>query len=190
MTLKKINIEYEILISLLKKEKHGRELSKELDVSLTNIQTSLSNLKELNIVDYRIEGKNHIYFIKKNLKSKSMILNAENYKLIELLAKHPKLEPIFEDILKKSEDSIIILFGSYAKGTETKDSDIDIFVNTQDTKLKKEIEDVYHKINVKMGDLIPNNPLINEIIKNHIIFKGGEQFYERLGIFNEIKRRG
>ena len=190
MTLKKINIEYEILISLLKKEKHGRELSKELDVSLTNIQTSLSNLKELNIVDYRVEGKNHIYFIKTNLKSKSMILNSENYKLIKLLTKHPKLEPVFEDILKKSRNLIIVLFGSYAKGTETKDSDIDIFVNTQNTKLKKEIEDVYQKINVKIGTITPNNPLINEIKKNHIIISGGEPFYEELGIFSEIKRRG
>ena len=67
MTLNKINYEFEVLLYLIKKEVHGRELAKKLKTSLTRIQTILSNLRDNNILDYKVEGKNHIYFIKKIL---------------------------------------------------------------------------------------------------------------------------
>ena len=120
MTQIKINYSYEVLLSLLKKEMHGRELAKELKTSLTRVQSILAELRNINILDYKVEGKNHVYFIKKNIISRSFILNAENYKLSKVLIKHPEFEPIFNDIIKKSKCSLIILFGSYAKGIPKK----------------------------------------------------------------------
>ena len=99
---------------------HGRELVKELKTSLTRVQSTLNELRSINVLDYKIEGKNHIYFIKKNFTSKSFILNAENYKLAKILSKHQTLEPIFQDIIQKSRCNLIILFGSYAKGNPKK----------------------------------------------------------------------
>ena len=137
MTQIKINYTYEILLFLLKKDRHGRELAKELKTSLTRVQAILTELRNINVLDYRIEGKNHIYFIKKNLVSKSFILNAENYKLAKILSKHPELEPLFQDIIKKSQCHLILLFGSYAKNTERKESDIDIYIETTNPKINK-----------------------------------------------------
>ena len=128
MTQIKINYNYEVLLILLKRELYGRELAKELKTSLTRVQSVLNELRNINVVDYKIEGKNHLYFIKKNLSSKSFILNAENYKLTKIINKHPELEPIFEDVIKKSKCNLIILFGSYARGEDTNSSDIDIVV--------------------------------------------------------------
>jgi predicted nucleotidyltransferase/Trp operon repressor len=180
MTQIKINYTYEVLLLLLKKEMHQRELSKQLNTSLTRIQSVLKDLQETNVVDYKKIGKNHIYFIKKNLVSKTSLLNAENYKLIKLLRKHPSLETIFIKIIEKCNNETIILFGSYAKGKEKKGSDIDIYINTTNQKLKQEIQNIYEPLSIKIGKFNPNDLLIKEIIKNHIIIKGGEKYYQNI----------
>ncbi len=184
MTQIKINYNYEVLLLLLKKEMHGRELDKELKTSLTRVQSILNELRSINILDYKTEGKNHVYFIKKSLVSKSFILNAENYKLAKILLKHQELEPIFQDIIQKSKCSLIILFGSYAKGNPRQDSDIDIYIETTNPKIKEEVQKIYDLINVKIGKFNPEDLLIKEIIKNHAIIKGGEEYYEKIKFFN------
>lgn len=183
MTQIRINYTYEVLLLLLKKEMHGRELAKELKTSLTRVQSALSEMREINVLDYKREGKNHVYFIKKNLISKSFILNAENYKLAKILAEHPELEPIFQDIIQKSRCSLILLFGSYAKGTPKKDSDIDIFIETASREVKERLQGVYDLLSIKIGNFNPDDLLIKEIIKNHAIVKGGEEYYEKLKFF-------
>jgi len=137
-------------------------------------------------LDYKVEGKNHIYFIKKNLVSRSFILNAENYKLARLLIGYPELEPIFHDVIKKSKCSLILLFGSYAKGNFKKDSDIDIYIETKSRKIKQDVEGVYHRISVKIGAFNQDDLLIREIIKNHIIIKGCEEYYEKIQFNNYL----
>lgn len=178
----KINYKNEILLALLKKESHGRELAKQLNTSLTRIQSNLNQLRNINILDYKTQGKNHVYFIKRNLTSKLYILNAENYKLAKLLIKNSELEPIFQDLIK-TKTSLIILFGSYAKGTNKKDSDIDIYIDTTDQKVKNEAQ-FHHKLSIKIGKFNKEDLLIKEIIKNHIIIKGAEEFYEKIKFFD------
>ena len=81
--------------------------------------------------------------------------------------------------MKKTNEKLIILFGSYAKGLARKDSDIDIYIETKNRNVKKEIEDIHTKINVKIGTFDSNSSLIKEIIKDHIIIKGIEDFYDK-----------
>ena len=183
MTQKRVNYTYEVILLLLKKEMHQRQLAKELKTSLTRIQSILKQLRDINAIDYKEAGKNHEYFIKKNLISKSLILNSENYKLIKLLRKHGILEPLFKEIIDKYPDEMIILFGSYAKGTEKKDSDIDIYIDTKNKAIKEKIQLINDSISVKIGKFNKDDLLIKEIIKNHIIIQGGEKFYERLRFF-------
>ena len=183
MTQIKVNYNYEVLLLLLKKDMHQREIAKVLKTSLTRIQSVLKELRDINAVDYNEVGKNHIYFIKKNLVSKSLILNAENYKLIKLLRKRAILEPIFKEIIKKSPKTMIILFGSYAKGLENKNSDIDVYIDSTNPKLKEEIQGIYHNLSVKIGKFNLRDLLIKEIIKNHIIINKGEEYYEKIKFF-------
>ena len=183
MTQIKVNYAYEVLLLLLKKEMHQRELAKELKTSLTRIQSILTELGNINVLDYKEEGKNHIYFIKKNLVSKSLILNAENYKLAKLLRKYTFLEPLFKDVADKCHDKMIVLFGSYAKLNPKDDSDIDIYIDTTDKTIKMAVNNINEKISAKLGEFNKEDLLIQEIIKNHIIIRGGETFYEKLGFF-------
>ena len=184
MILKTINHEFEVLLYLLRKEAHGRELAKELKTSLTRIQSILYNLRQHNVIDYKIEGKNHVYFIKKNIISKAYILNAENYKLVRLFKKHPLLEPLFRNITKQYPNLLIILFGSYAKFIAKEDSDIDIYICTNDKKIKDKIKLFYDKLSIKMGNFNKEDLLIQEIIRNHIIIQRGESYYEKLRFFD------
>ncbi len=184
MTQIKINYEFEVLLSLLKKEMHGRELAKSLETSLTRIQSILNELSRRNILDYKVEGKNHVYFIKKNLIAKAFILNAENYKLAKLLCKYPFLEPLFKETAQKYSGQMIILFGSYAKFIPKEESDIDLYLESADKKAKEMISRISERISVKIGEFSKEDLLIQEIIKNHVIIRGGEIFYEKLGFFN------
>lgn len=183
MVQKKDNLELDIVELLLKKENHIRGISKKLNESHTTISRKLNNLKKENVIDSRREGKNKIFFLKKNIISQNYILQAEPHKLIKLLKKYPELGVIFEEILEKTNEKMIVLFGSYAKGLAKKDSDIDIYIETKSRDLKKAIENINSKINVKIGVFDIKHPLIKEIIKDHIIIKGIEVFYEKKQFF-------
>ena len=59
-----------------------------------------------------------------------------------------------------------------------KDSDIDVYIEAKDQKLKREIELINSKINIQIGKYDKDNLLIKEIERNHVILKGAEEFYE------------
>ena len=73
--------------------------------------------------------------------------------------------------------------GNYAKFIPKDDSDIDIYVDTTDKKIKETINNIHDKISAKIGEFSKEDLLIQEIIKNHVIVIGGEIFYEKLGFF-------
>ena len=154
-----------------------RGIAKKLNESHSTILRKLDNLKKENVIDSRKEGKNKIFYLKKNLVSRTYILQAELHKLTKLLRQNPELSIIFEEVLKKSDEKLVVLFGSYAKGLAKKDSDIDIYIETKSRNVKKTIEEIHSKINVKIGTFDTKSPLIKEIIKDHVIIRGIEVFY-------------
>ena len=113
--------------------------------------------------------------------AKSFVLNAENYKLANIIRANPELEPIFQDIIKRSKAGLILLFGSYAKRSQKRESDI--YIDTTSRKTKEDVQNVYGSISVKIGKFNPDDLLIKEIIKNHAIIKGGEEYYEKTKFF-------
>ena len=122
--------------------------------------------------------------MKKTAEAKSYVFIAENYKLIKLLEKYPNLRNAIEKIQRNKKISLAVIFGSYAKYLAKKDSDIDIYIETADKKLKRDAELINSKINVQIGKYDKNNLLIKEIEKNHVIIKGVEELYERYNFFD------
>lgn len=173
----------EIILLLLKEESHVRGIATALKESHSTVLRRLNELVKGNILDYKMKGKNKVFFIKKNLQAKNYVFNTERYKLIKLLRKYPKLNIIIDDVLKKTDERLVILFGSYAKFRAKNDSDIDVYVDTKNRKVKKEIESVNSKIKVKIGSFDIRSELIKEIIRNHIILRGIEEFYEKTKFF-------
>ena len=80
---------------------------------------------------------------------------------------------------------MIILFGSYAKGNEKPDSDIDTYLETTDNKIKDKIKELNSKLSIKIGKFDLDSLLIKEIIKNHIILRGVEEYCERNNFFKK-----
>ncbi len=180
MVQKRDNIQLDILEILLKNEDHVRSIALKLNESHTTILRKLNYLKKENVIDSKKEGKNKIFFLKKNIIAQNYIFKVELHKVTKLLKKYPELNIIFEDILKKIDEPLIILFGSYAKELAKADSDIDIYIETKNRNIQKVIEEIHSKINVKIGIFNSKSPVIPEIIKNHIIIKGIEVFYDKI----------
>ena len=140
-------------------------------------------LYEENVFDYKEEGKNKIYFMKKTSEARAYIFMAENYKVLKSLRKYPNLRKVIEKIQNDSRIKLAIIFGSYAKASANKNSDIDIYIETEEKNIKKDIELLSSKVSVKIGKYNKDNLLIKEIEDNHIIIKGVEKFYENFGFF-------
>jgi len=177
------NIELEIILSLVKGKAHLREIARAINEPLSNVLRRVEKLKKENVLDYKQEGKNKVFFIKNNLNSRNYIYSAEFYKLSKLLSKYPNLSIILEDAKKNAPKGMIILFGSYAKGTAKEDSDIDIYIETTDNKIKNKVQELNTKLSIKTGKFDLNSLLIKEIIKNHVIVRGVEDYYEKTGFF-------
>lgn len=177
------NYKLQIVESLLKNENHIRGLAKELLTNQTTISRKIMELYHKNIVDYKQEGKNKVFFLKKTFEAKQYACIVELHKLFGVLKKYPHLRFIFEKIRQNSRVTLAILFGSYAKWTADTESDIDIYVDTQNVHLKKEVEGINSKLSVKIGKYNPKNILIKEIQKNHVIIKGVEEYYEKNELF-------
>lgn len=177
------SMDLEIMLVLLKNESHLRGVAKQLNASHSTVSRALNKLYKENVIDFRKEGRNKIFFIRKNLQAKNYVFNAERYKLIRLIKQYPELSIIIDSILKNCEERLVLLFGSYAKGIAKKDSDIDIYIETGNRKIKDKVESLHSKIKAKIGPFDLNSMLIKEIMKNHIILRGVEDFYEKTGFF-------
>jgi len=178
------NYNQRIVELLLKSENHIRGMAKALGTNQTTIARKVTELSEENIVDFKQEGRNKVVFLKKTLEAKQAAYDSESNKVIEILQKYPHLRRIIEEIRKNEKITLAVLFGSYAKGIAKKDSDIDIYIDTKDTKIKEEIEHIDSKISVKIGNYNKGSLLIKEIEKNHVIIKGVEAYYEKSKFFD------
>ena len=151
MNQNRINIGYEIVLMLLKSNAHGREIAKGLDIPLTTVQRSLLELERKNVLDVVIQGKNKVYSLKKNLVARSHIFNAENYKMVKILSHYPELGPVISDVLGKSKSSLIILFGSFAKFSADKSSDIDILIDPPKGMSRIDLVGLGYKLEERLG---------------------------------------
>ncbi len=173
----------EIVNELLKIEGHIRDIARKIGTNHTLILRKTKELSKENVVDFREEGRNKVYFLKKSIEAKKYSFMAEEYKVMKLLRKYSDLRVIIEKIQKNKDIRLAVLFGSYAKGIAKKESDIDLYIDTKNAKIKQEIERIDTRLNVKIGEYDSSNLLIMEIAKNHVILKGTEEYYEKNRFF-------
>ncbi len=173
----------EIILELLKENNHARGLAKKLNANHMTISRKIKELFKENAVDYKEDGRNKVYSLKKTAEARTYIFMSENYKLLSTIKKYPQLRRIIEHIQKEDKINVALLFGSYAKWIAKKDSDVDIFVETSTKKIKEQLEDFDSKLSVKTGKYDKKNLLIKEIEKNHVVIKGAQTYYEKNKFF-------
>ena len=177
--MSQINYNTLIIENLLKGGNHVRGIAEDIGTNQTTASRKLKELYQENVVDFRHEGKNKVYFLKKSLEAKQYACIAELHKATRILSKHPFMRKIFEELRKIENIHLAILFGSYAKGNPDRNSDIDIYIETTDPNLKKQAERIDSRIRAKIGKYDKDSILIKEIQKNHVIIKGVEEYYEK-----------
>lgn len=180
---------FDILDLLRKEHYHVRALAEKLNTNHISVMRTLNALYEDNVVDYKLEGKNKIYYLKDVLVARKKILSLENYKFERLIKAYPFLSPLISSVLESAKNKIIIMFGSFAKFKAKKESDIDIYIETNDKELRKKIIDIDSRLSVKIGKFDKSTTLGREIIKDHVILRGAEEFYEKHKIFEEVALR-
>jgi len=175
---------YEVLLQVAKESSHGRDIAKKISVNHMTVSRALIALMNDNAVDYRDEGRNKVYFIKKSLEGKNLLIMAEMYKLNKCIEKYPRIRKIVDLMQKNRKVKLAVLFGSYAKLTAKENSDIDVYIDTNDAALKRELSLTDSSLSIKTGMFDMNNLLVKEIMKNHVIIKGAEEYYGKTGFFS------
>lgn len=186
---------FEIMKQFLKdydQEIYGRELIGKINISQKNIALTLNSLEKHGILSSKIKGNSKYFFLnRKNPLIKEYILLTEIENTLLFFKNNIKISQVFDKIDKKNK--IMCIFGSYAKGIQKKDSDLDLLIigKTDENEIKKIGELFNIKISIKKGSLNDfkellekNNPLMNEILENHIIISGYEEF-----IYEVIKKK-
>jgi predicted nucleotidyltransferase len=104
-------------------EFYMREIAQLINKSVGGTHKTLKSLQTLNFVIEKKSGRNIYYRV--NTTNPSV----KNFKIFMTTT---ELNPLINDLKNIAEK--IIIFGSCAIGDDTSDSDIDLFILTQDTK--------------------------------------------------------
>jgi predicted nucleotidyltransferase len=165
------------------KEYYIREVQKILGISPRTAQLILDDLEKKAILESVTKGKIKVYKIKKSDIAQEYLVFVEQYKKISFLEKHRLIREVIGKITSHI-CGVGIIFGSYAKGTEKKGSDLDVFViGSYDEKSINEVSKMYGiEINAKnypskiFGKSIQNDALVREVLDNHVVFRNAEEF--------------
>ncbi len=159
------------------------DVSRKIKIPRRTTSRVFNKLIKANLIRYVTEGKNKKYYLDlEDQRVKSLIGFLEYYKALKFSLEEKKIFLILEEIMKLRD---IVLFGSYAKGIATLESDADILViGNKSEKLKELARRQVKQINLHFSTLKEfenllkkKNTLAIEIIKNHIIF-GNPAFIE------------
>ncbi|MFH1439088.1 MAG: nucleotidyltransferase domain-containing protein [Candidatus Woesearchaeota archaeon] len=164
-----------------------REVEKLINVSSRTALVTLAKLEKKGILESKIKGKIKIYTIRNSTTSREFFILVEQYKRIQFFGKNILIKEIFEKADEFLND-LTIVFGSYAKGIQNDDSDLDLFiVGKFDEKNIKEIGKKYGiDINIKsypskiFEKEINQDILLKEVVENHILIKNTEEFVRKI----------
>ncbi len=167
------------------REYYIREVEKLLKISPRTAQLILEDLENKGIIESKVKGKIKSYRLKINELSNRYLSFVEQYKSIAFIQKNLLLKEIIEKI-SSFINGIGIIFGSYAKGTSTLESDLDLFIagDYEKEEIKRVSKNFGMEISIKCYPIktfeknIKKDILLTEILKNHIIFKNVELFIQ------------
>lgn len=201
--VKKLKNRMEVLKAFfpeINKQLSIKEASKKIKLSYQPTYFYLKELAEKKILNHKRKGNVHLYSL--NLKNPVVIKEIENIefeakeKLIDGLDK--KTRKILEDFLAQVQEVPILLcllFGSTARKTRAKISDIDLFFVvsevSQSDKIKRICNTYNMKYDIKLSPvivslkefrkmLVERNDFTNNLLEEKIVLYGLEFYYKEL----------
>lgn len=164
----------------LKPGVHKRELSKNLKLGMPSIEYALKKIE--NLLRKQKSGNQINYFLNYSKKALTPMLYAVEFSRLDELPS--KIRMSIQDFLGELEVKplIAIIFGSYARGEYTKESDIDILLVFQklEKEIDKNIENTAKKISMR------TNTEISPVYLEYSVFR--ESFHNpRKEFFKNLK---
>lgn len=165
------------------RELYGREILGKVPLSQKGIALALRELEDINILRARPRGREVLYSLNHEIPEiRDVLAITEFTRKIEFLKKYPQLAYTFKD-----DERIVGIFGSYAKGTQTSGSDVDVFVIGR--KKEKDYDEtgkvlgatihIFHFSPKEFRMLLEDkNNLWGEIVEYHILLFGIERFIQ------------
>lgn len=155
------------------------KISKQLKIGYRPAYNHISEMeKERMIQIEKIGSSKQCKLILTEPKTRHLLESLDIARKEELYKENPKLKSIVESLIPKlieqfiSEIHSIVLFGSYAKGTATKQSDIDLLFIVNDLKNKKlrevierESASYQYSYNIKVSPLITDIHELKNMLK-------------------------
>ncbi|MBI2673365.1 nucleotidyltransferase domain-containing protein [Candidatus Woesearchaeota archaeon] len=153
---------------------HG--LSKELVIPYASFYRTINSIKDLLIIEE--VGKSKVITLNKpNKVVKAHLVVSSDEERKDYLKKYPIINKIYQEL---NTEDIVILFGSYAKTTQTRNSDIDLLIINKDGK--KSISFSKYEILFK----IRINPIFITKKEFKLMLKDKEENVGKQALYNNI----
>ncbi|MFW5704541.1 MAG: nucleotidyltransferase domain-containing protein [Nanoarchaeota archaeon] len=181
----------EFFLNNKNKEYTIREISKIVSSDYKIVNLATHKLIEKNILKTKKIGPSTLCYLNNSIFTTEIFL-AENQRK-EKIQKNSNLKLLTKEIQSKLNvaNYILLLFGSFAKGTQTKNSDLDlIFISNEKEKIEKQVKNIFSISPIKidyyvftedefkqMRDSKERN-VIHEAIENNIILYSSESYYK------------
>ena len=188
----KIELKIVNFLAIEGKEFTISEIARKLDEYYSFVHRIIGRLVKEGVVKKRKAGMAYLCSLNFSEKALTMLKLAELEKKDELYTKNKQLKLILEDFLKPLENKLItaVLFGSYSKDVQTKESDIDILLITKDKAgIDKAVKEIYAKYGKEISAVSmteaefakqEEKPVIKEIVKYHHVILGVDKFVNML----------
>ena len=143
---------------------YGREISKKLRISLGAVHAALISLEKRGIFASQHVGKTKLY----RIEALNPII--QSFRVLNTIL---VLEPLIAAVSDSSRR--IVLFGSYATGTFTSSSDLDLLI------ISEEKEKILRKINsFKRKTGLDIRPIIKDQVEWMKLERGSPEFFDEL----------
>ncbi len=165
-----------------KRRLYLRQIHNLAKLPLKTVQNILAGLEKNSILKSKVEGKNKYFSLNlDNINTKSCLLQAEIHKTNIFLDKYSYFKHFLKDV---TSNMPIIIFGSFAKFSADKNSDIDMLIILEKEKEQKIpfhlLPNKVHKMNLSEDTFVKSlksqEAIIKEIEENHIILNNHSFF--------------
>ena len=180
-------------------EFHIRKMAKLIGKSHVSLLPHLRKFEKDKILTAKNIGRSRVYSLNmENNQVREFLSLSEKKRTIEFLNKEFLIKKLYNEFINLQ--GCLILFGSYASETHTKESDIDLFyIGNIKKNEKSSIKDFGRMYNRKVHltnmtlkqfkeQLFEQNPLIKEVVKSHIILYNHDIFINEVWKYYHGKR--
>lgn len=164
-------------------------MAKLIGKSHVSLLPHLKEFEKSKILISKEIGRSRVYFLNLNNNQVREFLSfAEKKKTLELLNKEAFIKKVYDKFIDLNLAGALIIFGSYASGTQTEESDIDLFymgdLKEKEAKTIKDLGKAYskeiHLVSMSLKQfreqLSKQGALVKEVINSHIILSNQDIF--------------